>query len=135
MADYPVKDGEGNTIIESATSADVPGAVSKDWLDLPLNTYGEALELPNHSDKTISFDGTFGGALSQMFGSNDVTARTDPASSAKFPLVDDDNVAIESNGVTDKGFVGKQNPRFIFPYNSGGDGTTAVNIRVNANRK
>lgn len=137
MADYPVKDGEGNVILAEAvgSGADVPGAVKKEWLALGAGQYGEAIELPNHSDKTVSFDGEFGGATCKLYGSNDDTARSNPAAAAKFLLQDDDKANVQSDGVSSVGFVVKQNPQFIFPYNDGGDGSTAVNIRINANRK
>lgn len=137
MADYPVRDKEGNVILGEAvgSGADVPGAVKKEWLALGAGAYGDAIELPNHSDKTVSFDGVFSGATCVLYGSNDETARTNPAGAAKFLLQDDDKEDVQSDGTVSVGFVVKQNPQFIFPYNDGGDVNTAVNIRINANRK
>ena len=135
MGDYPVKDKLGNVILAEASGADVPGAKKKEWLGLAAGEYGEAFEMPNHSDKTISFDGVFGGATCKMYGSNDDVARTNSAACAKFPLRDDGNALVQADGSVDEGFVSRQNPQYIFPYNDGGDGSTAVNVRVNANRK
>lgn len=137
MSDYPTKDGNGNIILEgpNTSGSDTVGAKFKDWIGLGAGQYGEVIEWPNHSDKTVSFDGVFSGATAKLYGSNDELARTDQANCAKFQLQDDDKENVESDGSVEAGFVCKQNPRFIFPYNDGGDGSTAVNIRVNANRK
>ena len=108
------------------------GAVHISWYTMPQDSVGAYLEFSNHSDKTIQFWGTFGGATAAMYGSNDPSVATDPDTAAWFPLTD-----LQGNSISKTSAAGEmiiENPRYIRPTVVGGDGTTSINVSITAKR-
>lgn len=108
------------------------GAVHISWFNMPNDSVGDYLEFSNHSDKTIQYWGTFAGASAYMKGSNDPTVPNDPDAAAWFDLTD-----LQGNALTKTSAAGEmiiENPRYIRPVVTGGDGTTAINVSITAKR-
>lgn len=105
------------------------GSVSNDkywlytWTGLGNSDTGKPVARSKFSDKTASIDGTFstGGEVT-MEGSHD--------GSTWFTLTDTQgNVAV----VTTAGSVLlAENPKFVRPNVTGGDGSTSLNVRIGA---
>lgn len=86
---------------------------------------GQPFECPTFSDKTVHFFGVFGADVG-LQGSNDPRVKTDPDNASWFNLIDPHSNVITTNAV--KGEVILENPRFIRPIVTGGDGNTLINI-------
>ena len=110
----------------------VNNVVSVSWLNIPLDSDGGFIEMPNHSDKTVQFFGMFGGATAKLQGSNDERVYTEYASSEWYDLTDVNGNAVSktSGGAC----VIMENPRFVRCSVAGGDGTTLINIVICAKR-
>lgn len=105
------------------TSADTIGTQVRlfVWSAIPNGDVGQAIEVVDFSDLTVTISGTFGvGGSVTLKGSNDGTsyfALTDPQGNAITKTAG----AIES--VT-------ETPRYIRPEVTAGDGTTALDVRL-----
>jgi hypothetical protein len=87
------------------------------WAALGNGDDGAVLELVDYADMTFSVDGTFGaGGSITLKGSNDGTNY--------YPLTDPGGTAITRTAAGTKSVT--ETPRFIKPFVTAGDGTTAL---------
>ena len=110
----------------------VNNVVSVSWFNIPANSDGGFIEMPNHSDKTVQFFGVFGGATSKIQGSNDERVMTDYASSIWYDLTDVNGMAVSKSSAGAS--VIMENPRYVRSIVTGGDGTTSITIVICAKR-
>lgn len=102
------------------------GAVITKWMAIPLDEEGQAIAIPNHSDKTVQIYGTFGGASVVIQASNDPLAPTDPDNAVWWTVK---NVEAElMNKSAAGGWLLMDNPIWMRPIVTGGDGTTSLNV-------
>ena len=108
----------------AATFTDVgPNAKMVTWTGLATNDTGQPVELPEFGDRTVTVEGTFGGATIVFNGSNDGVGYyncTDPQGTAFSKAV----AAME---------VIEEAPRFVRPEVTGGAGV-ALQCRMYARR-
>lgn len=104
------------------------------WYPLANGDTGEPLQKAAHlSDKTMQVFGTFGsGGSVTMQGSNDPRVMTDPSNAVWFTLVDPQANAITKTSAAGEAIL--ENPRYIRPTVTGGDGTTALAVIIAATR-
>lgn len=104
------------------------------WAGLLNTDTGDWLEIGNHSDKCFQVTGTFGGATVTIQGSNDPLVITTPLSAAAATLTDPlGNNATSAASTTMKQIL--ENPRYIRPSVSGGDGTTVLSVILEAKKE
>jgi len=95
---------------------------------------GQPIAIPDFSDKTMQIFGTFGsGGSVTMEGSNDPRVISAPGSAVWFTLVDPQANAITKTSAG--GEVILENPIWIRPNCTAGDGTTALTINIAAKRE
>lgn len=94
------------------------------WDTLEQGDSGLPLEGPNLSDKTFSLTGTYGGATVTIEGSNDGSTWI----TLKDPFGD-----LYSYTAGSKCEIILQNPRYLRPNVTGGDGTTSLTFSITAN--
>lgn len=116
------------TYLNTASGAIINDAVLPSWT-LALGDVGTPVIMGAHSDRTVHFFGTFGGGAVSLRGSN--KPAPDPSVAADwFPLTDPKlNTPLE-NITSASGYVIYENPLFISPVVSGGDGTTSITISI-----
>jgi hypothetical protein len=94
---------------------------------------GAAVRMPQYADKSVDIYGTFGaGGSVTMRGSNKPTADA-TVSGDWFPLTDP-----QANAITKTSKAGEQileNPLWISPQCTAGDGTTAIIVAVQGVKK
>lgn len=91
------------------------------WLNASEGDTFAAIALAGHSDKTVHFFGTFGGATITLEGSSDPLAETDPASASWVTLKNAQG--LDLSATSDSLEVIIENPIYIRPAISGGSGT------------
>lgn len=94
------------------------------WDTLAQGDSGFPLEGPNLSDKTFVLSGTYGGATVTIEGSNNNSTWV----TLKDPFGDP-----YSYTTGNKCEIILQNPRYLRPNVTGGDGTTALTFSITAN--
>ena len=95
---------------------------------------GQPISLHDSSDKTVQIFGTFGsGGSVTMQGSNDPRVLTDPNNAVWFSLTDPQANAITKTAAAGEAIL--ENPLYIRPNCTAGDGTTALTIILYARRK
>lgn len=91
------------------------------WTSLDSDDSGSPAEVVDFPDKTVTITGTFGtGGTIKMQGSND--------NSNWFSLTDPQGVAIEKTAAAMELIT--ENPRYIRPLVTAGDGTTSLTVQV-----
>lgn len=91
------------------------------WDNLANGDQGDWVDISKYTDLTIQFDGTFGiGGTIRLEGSND-------ANSA-FTLTDPQDNSISVTAAALEQVL--ENPRFVRPNVTAGDGTTSLNARL-----
>ena len=93
---------------------------------------GVAVKTANLSDKCVQFDGTFGAGGSVTLRGSNVANADDTVAAHWFPLTDP-----QANAITKTSASGEQlleNPLWISPQVTAGDGTTAINVRLIAKK-
>lgn len=93
---------------------------------------GVAIKTANFSDKCVQIDGTFGASGSVTLRGSNKAAPSDATAGDWFTLTDP-----QANALTKTAAAGEQvleNPLWISPIVTAGDGTTALNIRIIAKR-
>jgi hypothetical protein len=100
------------------------------WAALANGDTGQPLEnASRYADKTVQIFGTFGASGSvTLQGSNDPRAITDPSNAVWFTLVDPGSNAITKTSAAGEAIL--ENPRFIRPTVTAGDGTTALTVVI-----
>lgn len=97
------------------------------WTAIPNGDYGEPVKISGAPDKCVQFFGTFGTGGSITFeGSNDPRVETNIGSSVWFALTDP-----QANAITKTAAAGEQvleNPVYVRPRVTAGDGTTAITV-------
>lgn len=93
-----------------------------EWANLVANETGDAIEIPEYNDKTVTITGTFGGAVT-IEGSNDGTTYI-----AAKDALSGSNISATANGA----FVIKENYKFIRPVAAAG--VTGVKIVIVAKK-
>ncbi len=108
------------------------GNRSGTWGPLAGSDTGSWLEITRFVDRTIQVYGTFDSATCTMQGSNDPRVLTDPASAVAFTLTDPqgNNFARTTAG----GEVIAEAPRFVRPVITGGGGSCALTVAINARK-
>jgi hypothetical protein len=114
------------------TPRPLPGVEVVTWVLANTDT-GQPWEIANYSDKTFQIFGTFGsGGSVTMQGSNDPRVITDADNAVWFTLVDP-----QANAITKTSAGGEtilENPLYIRPQCTAGDGTTALTVIVCARK-
>lgn len=91
------------------------------WTGLLNGDQGDSLEIPGGPDKTVTIQGTFGvGGSCTIEGSNDGTTW--------FPCTDLQANAITKTSAAMEMIV--ENPRYIRPNVTAGDGTTNLSVLI-----
>lgn len=106
------------------------------WTGLDQDDSGAAADQPRFSDKTVHIFGTFGGATVTLYGSNDPKALVDRSAGTLFgsktaswiTLVDSAGSNIAPTAAALKTIM--QNPLYILPVVTGGDGTTSISVII-----
>ena len=100
------------------------------WAALANGDVGSPLQRASmYADKTVQVFGTFGAAGSVTIqGSNDPRAVSDPANAVWFTMTDAQGNALVITAATGEAML--ENPRFIRPNVTAGDGTTALTIII-----
>ena len=105
------------------TNEDQVGIIS--WTPLTsTNTDGSPLSRVKWADKTVTITGTFGTGTVVIQGSNDGTNW--------FTLKDPANAALSTTSTMLRAIL--ENPLYIRPLVTGGDGTTSITVRLVARR-
>lgn len=111
------------------------------WTGLDGDDSGQAVFLPNYSDKTVQIIGTFDSNTLTVYGSNDVDrVRADIAAGTLFgsatatwtALTDPQGNAIAKTGAAIEEIL--ENPAYILCVNAGGGGSTATEVMLTATR-
>jgi len=96
------------------------------WTGLDADDSGSPVELQGFPDRTVTIEGTFSvGGSCTMQGSNDGTnyySLTDPQGNA---------ITKTAGGIE----LITENPKYIRPLVTAGDGSTAIQVRVHGIRK
>lgn len=112
--------------IQATSDAQYP-ALAVTWAELANGDTGSSWESWKLADKTMQVFGTFGtGGSVTMQGSNDPRVITDPSNAVWFTLTDP-----QANAITKTSADGEQiqeNPRYIRPNVTAGDGTTSLTV-------
>lgn len=103
------------------------------WVAVANGDKGQPLEAGEFADKTVQVFGTFGsGGSVTMEGSNDPRVITDSSNAIWFTLADPQGNAITKTSAAGEGIL--ENPRFIRPSCTAGDGTTSLTVIICAKR-
>lgn len=103
------------------------------WL-LANGDTGQPLPVVDFADKTMQIFGTFGsGGSVTMQGSNDPRVITDPSNAVWFSLTDPQANAITKTSAAGEAIL--ENPIWIRPNCTAGDGTTSLRVNLSATRK
>lgn len=97
-----------------STSYPVPGVVVYTWSGLTGAGEGKPVLLPSHSDKSVQFFGSHGGATTKLQGTNESTGTANYAS-----LTDTTETEISTTSDTAPTQV-LQNPLWVRPQQAGG---------------
>lgn len=101
------------------------------WGPLANTDTGLPLNVTNMADKTVHIFGTFGsGGSVTLQGSNDPRVITDPNNANWQTLTDPQGNAITKTSASLELLL--ENPRYIRPNVTAGDGTTAITVIVSA---
>lgn len=113
--------------ITNLTSADTIGTMVRlfVWTGIPNGNTGQAIEIVDFADLTVTLEGTFstGGSVT-LEGSNNGTNY--------YPLTDPQGNAITKTTAGVETVT--ETPRFIRPSVTAGDGSTAIDVRLLARR-
>ena len=108
-------------------------AVLPSWV-LSSGDVGAPVKLGAYPDRTVHFYGTFNGAAIALRGSNMIDP--DPSNFAHwFPLTDPKLTTALDDIRSASGYVIYENPLFISPAVTGGDGSTALNVAILGRKK
>lgn len=111
----------------------VNDAVLPVWA-LGAGDVGAPVKLGAYPDRTVYFFGTFNGGSLALRGSN--MEEPDPENDAHWFTLTDPKLSTPLEGVvTNSGFVLYENPLFISPKVTGGDGLTALNVAILGRKK
>ena len=102
------------------------------WSPLAENQAGAWAAFADFSDKTVHIFGVFNGATVTMQGSNDPLVLTTPDTAAAETLVDPQGNTIAKLASNMSQIL--ENPLYIRPNVTGGDGSTAVSVIVSVRR-
>ena len=98
------------------------------WYNLDSDDSGKPIKFAKYSDKTVQFYGTFGsGGTVVLEGSNDPRANPENANHANavwFTLTDAQANTVEKSAAA--GEVVQENPLWLRPRVTSGDGTTSI---------
>lgn len=115
-------------IIE-ATRFERGNAIVFNWAALANGDTGNPIVIPSFGDKTVQVFGTFGsGGSVTLQGSNDPRVITDPANAVWFALTDPQANAITKTSAAGEAIL--ENPLYVRPSVTAGDGTTALTIII-----
>lgn len=82
-------------------------------------------KLGNFPDRTVTYEGTFGGVTVALEGSNN---STDGVDGTWLPMTDPQGNAIQKTAAAVESVM--EAPEWIRPKTTGGDGTTAITVRI-----
>ena len=103
------------------------------WSAIANGQSGAYLESAEFSDKTMQIFGTFGAAGSvTLEGSNDPRVITDSGNAVWFALIDPQGSTITKTSAAGEAIL--ENPRFIRPRCTAGDGTTNLTVIICAKK-
>lgn len=111
------------------------------WTGLDADDSGADALLAKFADKTVQVKGTFGGATVTIYGSEDKTeVEADLAAGTLFGsktatyaiLTDTTETNLAVTAATKAAIL--QNPLYIRPVVTGGDGTTSITVTITAKR-
>lgn len=99
------------------------------WTGLANGDTGQPLEFAGHADKTVHFYGTWGaGGTVSLYGSNDPTAGDSPGTANWVIMNDPQDLPLTAT--SDQIDMVIENPRFIRPVVTAGDGTTDITVVI-----
>lgn len=117
--------------LTSADSSSLGGTRTITWAALGNGDTGQPLESNNLSDKTVQIFGTFGtGGSVTLQGSNDPRVISNPGSDVWFPLTDPQGNAITKTAASGEQIM--ENPRWVRPSVTAGDGSTSLTVIISA---
>ena len=97
------------------------------WSGLANGDTGQPIPIAGHSDKTVHIYGTFGaGGTVALEGSNDPRVLSDPGNAVWTTM--NDAQALSLSATSERIDMVIENPRFIRPNASAGDGTTDLTV-------
>lgn len=97
------------------------------WTAVPNADYGIPVKISGAPDKCVQIFGTFGASGSiTLEGSNDPRVESDIANSVWFPLTDPQGGALTKTSAAGEQLL--ENPVYIRPRVTAGDGTTALTV-------
>ncbi len=97
------------------------------WSNLANGDTGEPLSFAGHADKTMQVFGTFGTGGELTFeGSNDPRVLSDPNNAVWFTMNDPQTLPLTKTGAGGDLII--ENPRFMRPRVTAGDGTTSITV-------
>ena len=101
---------------------------------LAAGDVGAPVKMGAFSDRTVHFAGTFSGASIELRGSN--YTNPDPENASDWFALTDPKMTTPLSGITsNSGFVLYENPLFVSPKITGGDGSTSLNISILGRKK
>lgn len=100
------------------------------WAALANGDTGQPLlNASKYADKTVQIFGTFGASGSvTLQGSNDPRVVSDPSNAVWFTLTDPASSAITKTSAAGEAIL--ENPRYIRPQVTAGDGTTSLTVII-----
>lgn len=119
------------SVTSSSFDTRVIGVISYVWTLANTDT-GVAVRTASFADKCVQFDGTFGAGGSVTLRGSNLENPNDATASHWFPLTDP-----QANAITKTSASGEQvleNPLWISPIVTAGDGTTSINVRLIAKK-
>lgn len=97
------------------------------WANLTNGDVGGELQFAGHADKTMQVFGTFGAGGELTFeGSNDPRVLSDPANAVWFTMNDPQTLPLVKTSAGGDLII--ENPRFMRPRITNGDGTTSLTV-------
>ena len=96
------------------------------WTDLTSGDDGAPLQFAGHADKTLQVLGVFSGGTLVFEGSNDTRVETDSGNAVWFTLNDMQTLPLSKTSAGGDLIV--ENPRYMRPKVTGGDGSTAITV-------
>ncbi len=110
------------------------------WTGLKQIDSGQAVDMSLFSDKTIHAFGTWGGATMTLYGSSDPRVITDQNAGTLFGVKTASWVITEDSGGANIAFTSDdlseiiEDPLYLLPVMSGGDGTTNISVIISATK-
>ena len=101
---------------------------------LSAGDVGAPVKMGAFSDRTVHFCGTFSGGSLELRGSN--KPNPDPENAADWFTITDPKLTTPLSGITsNSGFVLYENPLFVSPKVTGGDGATNLQAYILGRKK